>query len=159
MIAIVSEAPLPPPPPARLEKLQSSFENRFPKSYVDFLTKANGGKLAKSDVTIGNSSFVIERFLPVVDDPKTNPQGWADVAVVASQLDLRLVEDENSTGLDLIPIAALFAGDFLVLDYRGNRTEPSVAIWDHEQSDELAPFTIPIAESFSDLLRLLQIQP
>jgi SMI1-KNR4 cell-wall len=146
----------PPPPLARIEKLQDSFEQRFPVGYLDFLKQANGAKLKNNVVKLGNSDFVIERFLPIVADPKNDPDGWADVAVVATQLDLRLVVDEDTTQLDLVPIAALFAGDFLVLDYRESRRAPKVALWDHEASDDFNPQTVPVADSFERFIKMLE---
>jgi hypothetical protein len=38
------------------------------------------------------------------------------------------VAHANTTHLDLVPIAALFAGDFLMLDYRESRQAPKVAL-------------------------------
>ena len=156
MPLFIADTISPPPPPARIEKLQQSFEQRFPSAYLDFLNRANGARLADNAVKLGSSDFVIERFLPIVADPKTDQDGWADVAVVATQLDARLVVDEDSTQLDLIPIAALFAGDFLVLDYRESGAAPKVALWDHEASDDFQPETIPVAESFEKFMAMLE---
>lgn len=155
MSEVTFEAPLPPPPQARLERLQDSFENRFPKSYLDFLSKNNGVKVRPRDVHVGQRKFAIERFLPIVSDPKVDKDGWADVAVVATQLDLRLAIDENSTRLDIVPIAAVFAGDFIVLDYRKDRDNPGVALWDHELSDDFSPKTEFLASSFAEFLKQL----
>lgn len=156
MVDFVADTSLPPPPPTRLERLQTTFENRFPKAYLDFMDRGNGAKLVNNEVASAVRPFVIERFLPIVADPKTDPSGWADVAVVTTQLDARLVSDENATGIDLIPIAAMFAGDFVVLDYRENRTEPSVGIWDHEVSDDFAPKVETIAPTFSAFLSMMR---
>jgi SMI1-KNR4 cell-wall len=155
MPIFIADTISPPPPPARIETLQQSFEQRFPAAYLDFLKRANGAMLQDNAVKFGSSDFVIERFLPILADPKTDPDGWADVAVVATQLDSRLVADEDSTHLDLVPIAALFAGDFLVLDYRERNKPPKVALWDHEASDDFEPQTVPVAESFETFMTML----
>jgi SMI1-KNR4 cell-wall len=155
MLDFVADTRLPPPPAARIERLQDNFENRFPKAYLDFLALNNGAKLKNSEVMIDNRNLVIERFLPIVADPKVDADGWADVAVVATQLDARLATDEDATRLDLIPIAATFAGDFIVLDYRKNRENPSVALWDHELSDDMMPQTEALAPSFGAFLDML----
>ena len=42
-----------------------------------------------------------------------------------SQLDERIIEDEDLIGVEILPIAVLFAGDFVCLDYRSNRNERS----------------------------------
>lgn len=155
MVDFVEGSILPPPPPERVRLLEENFEQRFPPAYRDFLQRANGAKLVRPALRQGDGDMVIERFLPIVADPKTDPQGWADVAVVVTQLDERLVEDGDKLGYPIVPIAALFAGDFLVLDYRADAARPTVARWDHEASDELSPVTEPIADSFDDLLKRL----
>lgn len=75
---------------------------------------------------------------------------------MTTQLDARLVSDENATGIDVIPIASMFAGDFVVLDYRANRAEPSVGIWDHEASDDFEPKVETIAPLFAALLAMMR---
>ena len=72
-----------------------------------------------------------------------------------TQLDARLVVDENSFGYVLLPFAALFGGDFLVLDYREGNGAPSVARRDHERSDDLAPVADMVAPSFEAFVALL----
>ena len=156
MPTFAEEAPLPPPPPERVARLEESFACKLPDDYLRFVREHNGAKLAQPGVRIAGDTVVIERFLPIVANPQSNPQGWADVAVVASQLDARLAASPDSAGFDLIPVAALFGGDFLVLDYRaGQQAAPSVAIWYHETSDEFAPDTKPVAASFAEFIDTL----
>lgn len=156
MVDIVPGTALPPPSPERLAHLQDFFGQRFPPAYLDFLQRANGAKLREVEVTGGGRPFVIERFLPIQDDYKSDERnGWADVAVVTSQLDARLATDPDDTRLDVIPVAALFAGDFLVLDYRERRDDPPVGVWDHEASDDFAPVVTPVADNFAAFERLL----
>jgi SMI1-KNR4 cell-wall len=66
------------------------------------------------------------------------------------------VAHANTTHLDLVPIAALFAGDFLMLDYRESRQAPKVALWDHEASDDFNPQTVPVADSFERFIKMLE---
>ena len=139
----------------------SSFEayarQRLPDSFKDFLSYGNGGSPKRSTLTVGTEERVVERFLPLIDDPKQDPaQGQYDVSVVESQIGERLACDEDQTGCVLVPFAALFGGDFLCFDYRGGRDEPSVVIWDHETSDEFAPDTRDVADSFSAFVALLR---
>ncbi len=85
-----------------------------------------------------------------------NADGWVDVEVVASQLDARLATNPEGEHMDLIPIAALFAGDFVVLDYRQIRTLPSVGVWDHEASIDFAPVVHTVAPTLATFLALLR---
>lgn len=152
MPVFADEAPLPPPPQVRIERLEESFERPLPPSFVAFVRAHNGARLANPELPPAYDGKVIERFLPIVSDPAVDPHGWADIAVVASQLDARLAPSEDSRGFELVPFAALFGGDFLVLDYRGERREPAVSIWYHETSEEFAPDVRRVAESFDEFL-------
>lgn len=136
---------LPAPSAERLRTLESHFGVRFPPAYREFLARHNGARVLDGDV----GTLVVERFLPILDDFGDHPDGWADVAVVATQLDARLAVDPDATGLPLVPIAALFAGDMLVLDYRGGQDEPSVGRWDHEASDDFHPVVTTVAGTFA----------
>ncbi|MED4236703.1 hypothetical protein P4689_08980 [Priestia megaterium] len=64
----------------------------------------------------------MERFLCVLEDSESDHiNGWYDVEVIIAQIGERLTDNEDSIGIDVIPIAALFAGDFLCLDFREAR--------------------------------------
>lgn len=67
----------------------------------------------------------------IVDDIEENLRGMYDIDVVISQIEDRLIENEELLGVEIIPIAVLFAGDFLCLDYREQKDEPIVCICSH----------------------------
>lgn len=100
---------------------------------------------------------VIERFLPLLNNSLTHSDGWADMGVVVTQIGDRLGIDDTDFHY-LAPIAALFAGDFLVLDYRVDADEPGISLWNHELSEEDTPSTDLVAESFPEFLQLIQIE-
>lgn len=75
MVDMVADTALPPPPSARLERLQTTFEHHFPQDYLDFLTHAIGARPVINEVDAAGRAFVIERFLPIVADPKIDPSG------------------------------------------------------------------------------------
>ena len=67
------------------------------------------------------NELLIERFLCLLEDPEDDDEnGWYDIEVVLSDIDTRLTDDEDLTGINIIPFAVLFAGDFLCLDFREN---------------------------------------
>lgn len=80
---------------------------------------------------------------------------YYDIGVVKTQLDEKIVFDENLVGTELLPIAALFVGDFVCLDYRNNVEEPIVCVWNHEESSDLNPVTSIISNSFQEFLKML----
>ncbi|WP_231619529.1 SMI1/KNR4 family protein [Fictibacillus sp. 5RED26] len=56
----------------------------------------------------------------------------------------------------MLPVAALYAGDFVCLDYRNNVREPIVCVWNHEESSELNPVTYKVSDSFEEFLSMLK---
>ena len=147
-----------PPSKERIEWFEKAYRIKLPESFVQFLAYANCGVPVKEKTFfVGNKERLIERFLCITNSPKQEPdKGIYDITVVATQLDERLVDDPDMIGMNLIPIATLFAGDFVCLDYRESKDNPKVVVWDHEQSDEFAPATEVVANSFDEFLELLK---
>jgi len=142
----------------RIERLEKWCRIKLPDSYLSFLEHANCGIPQTScSFMTGSYERVIERFLCLLDNPNSEPdKGSYEISVVITQLEDRLADDEELVGMNLIPVAALFGGDFVCLDYRENKNDPKVVVWDHEQSDELSPATEVVANSFEEFLELLQ---
>jgi hypothetical protein len=133
-------------------KVGKSLGHRFDPAYVRHLVQHHGGQPGKRYFPTSNNVKVIERFLCMLADPSKNKKhGWFDVGVVADQLEDRLGGDENP---DLVPFAALFAGDFLCFDYRHGEP-PRVVVWDHECSRRGRPRTEEVAANFTEFLELL----
>ncbi|WP_243459708.1 SMI1/KNR4 family protein [Metabacillus bambusae] len=63
-----------------------------------------------------------------------------------------MTDIEDLIGADILPIAVLFAGDFVCLDFRDDREKPKVVIWNHEESAELKPITYFVANTFSEFI-------
>lgn len=57
--------------------------------------------------------------------------------------------------IELLPIAALFAGDFLCLDFRDGKEIPSVCVWSHEESDIDEPVAYEVANNFEEFCEML----
>ena len=92
----------------------------------------------------------------VLENAKDNSLGMYDIDVVMSQLDERLFVHEDILGFELIPIVALYGGDFLCLNYVGDTENPSICIWYHEESYELEPAIELVANNFTEFLAMLQ---
>ena len=102
---------------------------------------------------------LIERFLPMLKNPRKYPDaGQYDIGVVMTQLEQRIALDPDELGSKLIPIAYLFAGDFVCLDFRTD-SNPSVVVWLHEESRDYAPATIAVAQSFTEFCEKLTLMP
>jgi len=142
------------------DEVISSFEEycrvELPKEYKEFL-KVNNGAIPQTNIfNYGGREYLIERFLCLLESAESEETfGWYDLEVVLSQIDTRLTDDENLVGANIIPFAALFAGDFVCLDLRDNK-KPSILVWFHEESDDLKPVTIKVAENFVEFLKMLR---
>ena len=156
MIDCASGSVLPPPSDALLTQVQAYYEVKFPADYLRLLSQSNGCEPTRKFFALDGNERVVERFLPMLEDAKSDERnGWADLEVVASQLDTRLATDPDGENIDLIPIAALFAGDFVVLDYRANRAVPTVGVWNHEASTDFAPVVKTVAPTVTEFLGML----
>ena len=123
----------------------------FFKQYSGLIPKKNifSGKLPQ------DQERIIERFLCILHDTQNHTLGMYDIDVILTQLDERLLYSEDILGVELLPVAALFGGDFVCLDYSQRRENPSVCIWHHESSYELNPSTTFITDTFEDFLGML----
>lgn len=104
----------------------------------------------------GNNEKVIDRFLAILAISGEKPEEVYDIGVLSTQLEGRIVFDEDYVGMQLIPIAALFGGDFVCLNYVKDSENPSICIWYHEKSYELETAIELVANNFTEFLDMLQ---
>lgn len=146
----------PLPTDALLQEREVAWKVRLPDDYKNFIMRKNGFRPSKNLFSLKNRSFLIERFLCVLENTKDNPLGMYDIDVVMSQLDERLFVHEDILGFELAPIAALFGGDFVCLNYIEDPENPSICIWHHEESYELEPAIEFVANNFTEFSDMLQ---
>lgn len=140
----------------RIKKVEEYSNIKFPSSYIEFIKNYNAGVPVTNEFEFDNHLYAVERFLGFVKDYKTSVLSDYDVAVVLSQIDTRLTDNPDLVGDEVIPIAMLFAGDYVCLDFRNNRITPEICIWYHEESEEFFPVTRKIAESFEEFVETLK---
>ena len=146
-----------PLPSEKLIKNHERFWRRqLPESFIDFIKVNNGVEVEKATFEYNKRSYVVERFLCILEDIENHPKGVYDIDVVFSQIGERLTDNEELIGADVLPIASTFEGDFLCLDFRTDQDNPSVCIWSHEESGELKPVTCIVADSFSEFLNTIE---
>ena len=145
----------PLPTDALLQEREVAWRVKLPDDYKELIMRKNGFRLSKNLYSLTNRSFLIERFLCILENTKDNPLGMYDIDVVMSQLDERLFVHEDILGFELIPIAALFGGDFVCLNYVEDSEKPSICIWYHEESYELEPAIEFLANNFTEFLAIL----
>ncbi|MGD7048810.1 SMI1/KNR4 family protein [Rossellomorea marisflavi] len=139
-----------------LQDKEGKWRISLPDAYKDFIKRFNGVKPLDDCFTCNDRLYMIDRFLCIMRVTGESEEEYYDIGVVRTQLDERIVFDENVMGTELLPIAVLYAGDFVCLDYRHHRGgEPAVCVWDHEASSELNPVTYRVSSSFEGFLGML----
>ncbi|MFE4351776.1 SMI1/KNR4 family protein [Peribacillus butanolivorans] len=143
---------LPLPTDELFERKEKFWRVKLPKDFVDFMKENNGGRPKDGAFKCNNHEYAIDRFLCLLKTPRDNTLGMYDMDVTLTQLEDRLTDNEDLIGADILPIAVLFAGDFVCLDFREDRENPKVVVWNHEESAELEPITYFIANTFSEFI-------
>lgn len=146
----------PLPTDALLQEREVAWKVRLPEDYKEFIKNENGLIPSKRYFHFGNNEKVIDRFLAILAISGEKPEEVYDIGVVSTQLEGRIVFDEDYVGMQLIPIAALFGGDFVCLNYVKDSENPSICIWYHEESYELEPAIGLVANNFTEFLDMLQ---
>ena len=146
----------PLPTDALLQKREVAWRVKLPNDYKEFIKKENGLIPSKRYFHFGNNEKVIDRFLAILAISGEKAEESYDIGVVSTQLEGRIVFDEDYVGMQLIPIAALFGGDFVCLNYVKDSENPSICIWYHEESYELEPAIELVANNFAEFLDMLQ---
>ncbi len=146
----------PLPNEALIQECEKKWQLKLPNDYKSFIKEYNGvipeNKIFKSN----NHQYAINRFLCILKEPSNSSYGWYDISVVESQIGERLTSNEDLVGIEVLPIVELFAGDYICIDFRKSLSNPSICIWEHENSGDFDPYTHKIANSFSEFLKMLQ---
>ena len=145
----------PMPTDALLQEREVAWKVRLPDDYKEFIKKENGLIPPKRYFHFGNNEKVIDRFLAILAVSGEKAEEAYDIGVVSTQLEGRIVFDEDYVGLQLIPIAALFGGDFVCLNYIEDPENPSICIWYPEESYELELAIEFLANNFTEFLAML----
>ncbi len=138
-----------------ITEIEERLHIKFPPDFTDFLKHNGGGQPTTNTFTTENHTWKINRFLCLLRDFDTHPLGWYDIETTWLLYDDRLTNDSNDPGAQIVPIALLTDDNLLCLDYRQTPATPTVTVWLNEESEELAPTTIPVADTFTDFLNLL----
>lgn len=136
---------------------EKKWKVKLPASYREFL-KENGGAIPETRTFHGEEDkYFIERFLSIFEKPRELPMfSNLDISVVLTTLDCRLISDEDLVGVELLPIAEVYSGNYLCLDYAESRDEPSVCVWFHENSDDFDPCVETIADTIEEFFDMLE---
>ncbi|KAF6578506.1 SMI1/KNR4 family protein [Paenibacillus sp. EKM212P] len=139
-----------------LNVVERSLRVSFPDTYRNFIKENNGVVPITNVFSFNHHEYIIEKFLCILNDSEADPiNGWYDIEVIITQIGDRLTDNEDLVGMNVVPIAALFSGDFICLDFRETE-EPTVVIWFHEESEEFSPVTQRVAPNISEFFETLK---
>jgi hypothetical protein len=124
----------------------------FDADYISHLRRANGGIPCQPlFLSAIGEEYEITRVFHFRSFPVGNPFHDSEVEVAYNQ-----ALSSGAFGTLLMPFANLIAGDMVCFDYRDMfRTKPSIVVWLHELSDQGAPATDFVADSFRDFVKML----
>ncbi|MCM1113228.1 MAG: SMI1/KNR4 family protein [Muribaculum sp.] len=138
----------------RIESVEEYCNAVFPTDYLDFIARHNVYEPEDNTFQIDGETYVIDRFLGFVEE--NSPLDEYDIMMVLSPIDLYLISDPDSSGLELIPVASLSTGDYVCLNFAESRENPSVCVLDCGKSEELHPVVYRAADTFSDFIAGLE---
>lgn len=138
-----------------LEEKEKKWHLVLPEDYKKFIKDFNGSEPINDTFMHNDYDYSIERFLCILKDVRSSEYGEYDISVVDTQIGERLTDNEDLIGIEVLPIAELYGGDMICLDFRETPDAPTVCIWDSEESDEFAPVTYEIAKSFTEFCNML----
>lgn len=139
-----------------IQKHEKFWRLKLPESFLNFIKINNGAEVEEATFECNGRIYAIERFLCILDDIENNPKGIYDIDVVFSQIGERLTDNEDLLGAEVLPISVVFAGDFVCLDFRDNKENPTVCVWSHEEAGEFEPVFYRIADNFTEFLEILR---
>ena len=108
-------------------KKEKAWRVKLPVSYENFIKNYNGGMPEESSFVCNDHEYAIDR----------------------------LSDNPDLIGAKLLPIATLFAGDFVCLDFKKSKENPCICVWSHEESEEDVPVTYFVSNSFEEFVRIL----
>ncbi len=146
----------PTPTEELITEKEKNWRLILPTDYKNFIMNYNGGIPYEKSFECNNNNYAITRFLCILKNAHATQNGWYDISVVESQIGERLTDNEDLIGVEVLPIAELFAGDYVCLDYRKNKYEPSICVWNHEESTDFAPVTYKAADTFSEFVKMIR---
>ncbi|MEZ5944153.1 MAG: SMI1/KNR4 family protein [Planctomycetaceae bacterium] len=119
---------------------------RLDAAYEEFLSRHHKQELVECTVPLSDDSTMpIDLFLTF-----DRADGVDSVVGFWNAIEDRINEF-------LVPFAITPGNDAFCFDYEGFPDESiRVVLWLHEKSEEDAPFTVPVAESFSEFLQLVK---
>ncbi len=139
-----------------LKEKERKWRLILPMDYRNFIINYNGGIPNEKMFECNGHGYAVTRFLCVLKNIRETQDGWYDISVVESQIGERLTDNEDLIGVEVLPIAELFGGDYVCLDYRINKENPSVCVWNHEESDDFDPVTYKVTDSFAQFIEMLK---
>lgn len=142
------------PTMTKIRDKEEYWEVSLPEELKYFLMEYNGGIPKQKLFVCDGRERMVQQFLCINESSQDEYAAYG-IGVVLTQIEDRICYDEDRPGYELIPIAELFGGDYVCLDYHDNEQIPSVCVWSHEESDDCDPVVYKVADSYEDFIDML----
>ncbi|GGB56536.1 SMI1/KNR4 family protein [Virgibacillus dakarensis] len=129
-------------------------EISLPESYKKFIKEYSGAIPRTSSFPSNGHSYAIDRFLCILEETENHDLGVYDIDVTLTRIEERLTDNEDLTGVELLPIAIFFQVIICGWISKNTNTYASVCIWSHEESGELDPVTYFVCKNFDEFLEM-----
>lgn len=158
----ITDTPSYKPDEAFIQETEGVWGVKLPAEYRQFLKEFNGGIPDKGQFMCEGQGQVrkIEHFMCILEDAD-NDDGYYDIDATLTPIFEDIVADPHFLGYEIIPIAELvdedydLRGDFVCLDFRESKENPSVCVWDHLKSREFKPVTYKVADTYTEFIDML----
>lgn len=134
---------------------ESLWKIKLPNDYKIFIKEFNGCIPQTQTFFVNDREYLIERFLCILEKSEEHDLGSYDIDVILTQIEDRLTDNEDLIGAEVLPIAQLFSGDYLCLNFKEAFDSPKVVIWSHEESGELEPVLYEVCDSFKNFIEMI----
>jgi hypothetical protein len=127
---------------ATISNLETIFEVKFPKDYVEIIMKNDGGYPKPNRFNLNDNEEIFNNLLSFGEE------GGSNIVDTYSYVKDRLVEK-------VIPFAEDPFGNLICFDYRTNN-QPTIVFWEHEKAfNDKESATSYLCDSFTELLLML----
>ncbi len=92
---------------------EKGWRVHLPQDHRQFLKDNGGGLPVRKSFIAAGREWAVGRFHAFISDYHDNPLGDYDISVNLSQLNGRMGEDPDGLGAEMVPVAVLFAGDYV----------------------------------------------
>lgn len=148
-----------PLPTIKLLKHRESYWHVIlPEGYKEFISKYNGAAPIQKVFSVGEHEYEVDRFLCILGNYNENDPAEYNISNVITGLDGILFFDKEAEYYQLIPIVKTPYANYICLNYRYARENPTVVFLDAHSSWNLEPSCDDLFPNFDTFLASFDVE-